>query len=124
MSKQKETLKKRIAAANKDIPADMVIKNAKIIDVFNLEITEGDVAISDGMFIGIGHYEGRQVIDAKGKYICPSFIDAHVHIESSMVTPSEFAKVVLPHGVTTVITDPHEIGNVSGKEGLRFMLDD
>ncbi len=124
MSTQKETLKKRIAAANKDIPADLVIKNAKIIDVFNLSILEGDVAISDGMFVGIGEYDGKHVMDAKGKYISPSFIDAHVHIESSMVPPSEFAKVVLPHGVTTVITDPHEIGNVAGEEGIQFMLDD
>ncbi|UTE78838.1 adenine deaminase [Rossellomorea sp. KS-H15a] len=124
MSTQKESLKKRIAAANKDIPADVVIKNAKIIDVFNLEITDGDVAITDGIFFGIGTFEGKQVIDAKGKYMSPSFIDAHVHIESSMVTPSEFAKVVLPHGVTTVITDPHEIANVSGEDGIRFMLDD
>ena len=124
MSTQKETLKKRIAAANKDIPADLVIKNAKIIDVFNLSILEGEVAISDGMFVGIGEYDGKHVMDAKGKYISPSFIDAHVHIESSMVPPSEFAKVVLPHGVTTVITDPHEIGNVAGEEGIQFMLDD
>lgn len=124
MSTHKEMLKKRIAAANRDIPADLVIKNAKIIDVFNLAILKGDVAISEGMFVGIGDYDGYQVIDAKGKYISPSFIDAHVHIESSMVTPSEFAKVVLPHGVTTVITDPHEIGNVSGEEGIRFMLND
>ncbi|MFI8685111.1 adenine deaminase [Rossellomorea sp. NPDC077527] len=124
MNTQKQILKKRIAVANKDIAADVVIKNAKIIDVFNLEITEGDVAISDGMIVGIGKYEGKEVIDAKGKYVSPSFIDAHVHIESSMVTPSEFANVVLPHGVTTVITDPHEIGNVSGEEGIRFMLDD
>ena len=83
MNTQKQSLKKKIAVANKDIPADLVIKNAKIIDVFNLEITEGDVAISDGMFVGIGDYEGRQVIDATGQYISPSFIDAHVHIEST-----------------------------------------
>ncbi|TMU83567.1 adenine deaminase [Bacillus sp. BHET2] len=124
MSTQKETLKQRIAAANRSIPADLVIKNAKIIDVFNLSIIEGDVAISGGVFVGIGEYEGKHVVDGKGKYISPSFIDAHVHIESSMVPPSEFAKVVLPHGVTTVITDPHEIGNVAGEEGIQFMLDD
>jgi adenine deaminase len=124
MDTKKAILKKRIAAANKDNLADLVIINGKIIDVFNLEIMEGDVAITDGMFVGIGEFEGKQVIDAKGRYISPSFIDAHVHIESSMVTPAEFAKVVLPHGVTTVITDPHEIGNVSGEEGIGFMLDD
>ncbi|MCS0543707.1 amidohydrolase family protein, partial [Aeromonas veronii] len=102
----------------------LVIKNGKIIDVFNLEIIEGDVAISDGMFVGIGEFEGKKVIDAKNRYVCPGFIDGHVHIESAMVPPSEFAKVVLPHGVTTVITDPHEIGNVSGSDGLSFMIED
>ncbi|WP_079525307.1 adenine deaminase [Halobacillus hunanensis] len=124
MNANKEKLTKRIAVANKQIPADIVIKNGRIIDVFNLEIITGDLAISDGMFVGVGDYRGKQVIDAKGLYICPSFIDGHVHIESSMVTPSEFAKVVLPHGVTTVVTDPHEIGNVLGKDGVQFMLDD
>lgn len=124
MGTNKDILKKRIATANKESLADIVIKNGKIIDVFNLDIMDGDVAIIDGMFVGIGEFEGKQVIDAKGRYISPSFIDAHVHIESSMVTPSEFAKVVLPHGVTTVITDPHEIGNVAGEEGIGFMLDD
>nr|WP_304214381.1 adenine deaminase [Fredinandcohnia onubensis] len=121
---KKELLKKRIAVSSKQIPADLVIKNGKIIDVFNLEIIEGDVAISDGMFVGIGEFEGKKVIDAKNRYVCPAFIDGHVHIESSMVSPSEFAKVVLPHGVTTVITDPHEIGNVSGSDGLSFMIED
>jgi adenine deaminase len=115
---------KQIAASGKKHPADIVIKNGKIIDVFNLEIIEGDVAISDGMIVGIGNYEGEKTIDAKGRYISPAFIDSHVHIESAMVTPSEFSKVVLPHGVTTVITDPHEIANVSGKKGIQFMLDD
>ncbi len=121
---EKELLKKRIAVSSKQIPADLVIKNGKIIDVFNLEIIEGDVAISDGMFVGIGEFEGKKVIDAKNRYVCPGFIDGHVHIESSMVSPFEFAKVVLPHGVTTVITDPHEIGNVSGSDGLSFMIED
>jgi adenine deaminase len=119
----KDTLKKRIAVASKQIPADVVIKNGRIIDVFNLDIIDGDIAISDGMFVGIGQFEGQQVIDAKNRYVCPAFIDGHVHIESSMVTPTEFAKVVLPHGVTTVITDPHEIGNVSGSEGINFMIE-
>ncbi|WP_099363493.1 adenine deaminase [Fredinandcohnia onubensis] len=121
---EKKLLKKRIAVSSKQIPADLVIKNGKIIDVFNLEIIEGDIAISDGMFVGIGEFEGKKVIDAKNRYVCPGFIDGHVHIESSMVPPSEFAKVVLPHGVTTVITDPHEIGNVSGSDGLSFMIED
>jgi adenine deaminase len=118
-----DSLKRRIDVSTKRVPADIVIKNGKIIDVFNLEIISGDVAIVDGFFAGIGEYEGRETIDAAGRYICPAFIDGHVHIESSMVTPAEFSKVLLAHGVTTVITDPHEIGNVSGKDGLTFMLD-
>ncbi|NEZ41849.1 adenine deaminase [Paenibacillus alvei] len=114
----------RIAAAGRRKPADLVITNGKIVDVFNLEIMEGDIAIVDGMIIGIGgSYEGDRVIDAEGRYIAPSFIDTHVHIESAMVTPAEFARVVLPHGVTTVITDPHEIANVVGTDGIQYMLD-
>ncbi|MED3561940.1 adenine deaminase [Bacillus xiapuensis] len=119
----KTFLKNKIAAAGGKIPADLVIKNGKIIDVFNQEIIAGDLAIKDGLFVGIGDYEGIEIIDAGNRYICPGFIDAHVHIESSMVTPTEFAKAVLPHGVTTVIADPHEIANVSGIQGIQFMLD-
>ncbi len=123
MKQNKDQLKKRIAVASRQLPADIVIKNGRIVDVFNLEVIEGDIAIVDGMFVGIGSYEGKQTIDAENRYVCPSFIDGHVHIESSMVTPAEFSKVVIPHGVTTVITDPHEIANVSGEEGIRFMLE-
>ncbi|WP_163102878.1 adenine deaminase [Peribacillus alkalitolerans] len=124
MTFDKLKLNKRIHVASKRMPADIVIKNGKIIDVFNLDIMEGDIAIADGMIVGIGEFEGLHVIDAKNRYISPAFIDGHVHIESSMVTPTEFAKVVLPHGVTTVITDPHEIANVSGSEGIHFMIED
>lgn len=124
MNLNQESLTKRIKVAKKELPADLIIKNAKIIDVFNGEILQTDVAIADGYFVGFGEYEGREVLDAAGQYMSPSFIDAHVHIESSMVPPSEFAKVVVPHGVTTVITDPHEIGNVLGTNGLQFMLHD
>ncbi|TYR79189.1 adenine deaminase [Priestia megaterium] len=120
----KTSLKKQLAVANKRIPADLVIKNGKIIDVFTLTIIETDVAVADGFIVGIGQYEGHHVIDAKGKYISPTFIDGHVHIESSMVTPQEFSKLLVPRGVTTVITDPHEIANVSGTKGIEFMLKD
>ncbi|MFD0826084.1 adenine deaminase [Neobacillus sp. M.A.Huq-85] len=120
----KTRLKNKIAAAGGKISADLVIKNGKIIDVFNQEILTGDLAIQDGMIVGIGDFEGKEVIDAKNRFVCPGFIDAHVHIESSMVTPTEFAKAVLPHGITTVIADPHEIANVSGAPGIQFMLDD
>ena len=118
-----DILTRRIAVAAGREPADLVIKNGRIIDVFNAEMIEGDVAIVDGHFAGIGDFEGKKVIDAKGCLISPSFIDGHVHNESSMVTPQEFAKVLLLHGVTTVITDPHEIANVSGVNGIQFMLD-
>src|SRR5690625_3292772 len=119
----KKTLIKRINVASKKVIADKVIKNGKIVDVFNQEIIEGDIAIADGVFAGIGNYEGKETIDAKGKYILPGLIDGHVHIESAMVTPAQFANVVLPHGVTTVIADPHEIANVSGAEGINFMME-
>ena len=121
----KKMLTRKIAVAAGKEPADLVIKNGKIIDVFNGEIFEGDVAIADGYIAGIGgtSYSGRKTIDAKGRYISPAFIDGHVHIESSMITPPEFAKVLLQHGVTTVICDPHEIANVAGTEGIQFMLD-
>jgi adenine deaminase len=119
----REKMKREIAAAGKHSPAELVIKNAKIIDVFNQEIMEADVAVECGVIVGIGEYEGKTVIDANGRYLAPGFIDGHVHIESAMVTPPEFAKVVLPHGVTTIIADPHEIANVSGLEGIQFMLD-
>ncbi len=111
-----------IQAASKTIKAETVIKNGKIVDVFNGEIIEADVAIEDGIIVGIGEFEGSTTIDATGQYICPGLVDAHVHIESSLVSPTEFAKVVLPHGVTSVITDPHEIANVSGEAGIQYML--
>lgn len=115
---------KRMEAAGKKTSADIVIKNGKIIDVFNLQIIEADVAITEGMIVGIGDYQGKMTIDAEGRYISPAFIDSHVHIESSMVTPREFSKIVVPHGVTTVVTDPHEIANVKGEGGIQFILDD
>lgn len=114
---------RKLAAASGEVSADLVIKNGKIIDNFNGEIISGDIAITEGYFVGIGDYEGRKVIDANGSYICPAFIDGHVHIESSMLTPKEFAKVLLMHGVTTAIADPHEIANVSGAAGIQYMLE-
>jgi len=99
-----------------------VIKNGKIIDVFNSEIIENDIAIVDGYIAGIGRYKGKEEIDANGSYISPGLIDGHVHVESSMVTPEEFAKVLLMRGVTTAITDPHEIANVSGIDGIKYIL--
>ena len=105
--------------------ADLVLRNANLVNVFSNEVYLTDVAIKEDRIAGIGAgYKGAVEIDLKGKYLCPGYIDAHVHIESSMVPPREFARVVIPHGVTTVISDPHEIANVLGLEGIRFMLQD
>ena len=123
-SKKTQFLQNQIQSANGKAPADLVIKNGKVVDVFNLDIIDTDVAIKDGYIVALGSYEGTKTIDAKGQYIVPGLIDGHVHIESSMVTPREFEKVVIPHGVTTVIIDPHEIANVLGTEGISFMLED
>lgn len=121
---EKHLLKKRIDAAAGRIPADLVIKNCKIIDVYNSAIIEGkSIAVTDGYIVGIGDYEGRQTIDAKGRYAAPGFIDGHIHIESSYVTPEEIGRLLVPHGTTTIIADPHEIVNVCGITGLNYMLE-
>ncbi|WP_080848844.1 adenine deaminase [Cytobacillus gottheilii] len=119
-----DKVQKRIAVGAGKEPADTVIKNARIVNVFSGEIISGDVAIVDGFFAGVGgEYQAENILDAQNKYLSPAFIDGHVHIESSMVTPVEFAKIQLLHGVTGVICDPHEIANVSGKAGVQYMLD-
>lgn len=114
--------KKLIDVATGRKKADLVIQNCNVINVFSQEIINGKLAISDGVFIGIGDYEGKEVIDGEGKYIVPGLIDSHVHIESSMGTPYQFARAVLPRGTTTVISDCHEIANVKGIEGINYML--
>ncbi|RDE15432.1 MAG: adenine deaminase [Candidatus Thorarchaeota archaeon] len=101
--------------------ADLVLRNASVVNVFTGDITEGDVAIHDGFIAGIGSYAGKEVIDVKAKYVAPSFIDGHVHIESSMVMPMEYARAVVPHGTGAVIADPHEIANVLGMEGIMYV---
>lgn len=118
----KKINEKLIHVANGRQKADMVLKNANIINVFTESIEVGDVAVVDGMIAGIGTYEGVVEKDMTGKYLCPGFIDGHIHLESSMVAPTEFEKAVLPHGTTAVVTDPHEIANVAGCEGIEFML--
>lgn len=99
----------------------LVIKNANVVNVFTDEIVRADVAVYEDVIIGVGSYSGENEIDAGGAYLAPGFIDAHVHIESSMVIPSSFMKVIMPHGTTTVIADPHEIANVAGAAGIRAM---
>lgn len=100
----------------------LVLKNAQVVNVFSGEIYKADVAVEDGYIVGIDTYEGEQEVDLEGRLICPGFIDGHVHIESSMVSPGEFARAVVPHGTTTVIIDPHEIANVAGTAGISYML--
>lgn len=117
-----EMKQKRINLAMKKEKADLVIKNANIINVFTKEIIRGDIAIYKDQIVGIGNYDGYREIDAEGKYVCPGLIDSHLHIESSMVTPTEFAKAIIPKGTTTIIADPHEIANVCGINGINFML--
>lgn len=102
---------------------ELVLKNGTIVDVKNRKLIRGDLAVSDGKIIGIGTFSGKQEVDCQGKYLCPGFIDAHVHIESSMAAPLEFAKAVMPHGTTTVIADPHELVNVKGNEAMKYILD-
>ena len=104
-------------------PADLVLKNASYVNVFSNQICTGDIAVAEGLIAGIGGpYQGTEEMDLSGKLLLPGFIDAHVHLESAMVAPKEFAKAVLPHGTTTVITDPHEIANVMGTDGIEYML--
>lgn len=114
----------QIKTAGKREPADLVIKNGQVVNVFTRRITTADIAITDGMIVGLGAYEGKKVFDAAGQFVVPGLIDGHVHIESSLLPPHEFAKVSLLHGVTTVVTDPHEIANVAGVTGIQYMIDD
>lgn len=115
---------KLIRIARGDKPAAVLLKNANLVNVFTGEVYLTDIAIRRSRIVGLGDgYEAEQVIDLDGKYVAPGYIDAHVHIESSMCTPREFAKAVLPRGVTSVVTDPHEIANVLGLEGISFMLE-
>jgi adenine deaminase len=102
--------------------ADLVLKNATYVNVFSNELCHGDIAVAEGLIVGMGEYDGIVEADVTGKIVCPGFVDAHIHLESSLVTPAEFAKAVLPHGTTTVITDPHEITNVMGTDGIDYML--
>lgn len=118
-------LKQQIDAAVKKVKSDLVITNVQVVDVFSQDIFTADVAVNDGYFVGIGEYRGfgRDEIDGTGKYLVPGLIDAHAHIESTLVTPIEYSNVCLPRGITGVIADPHEIANVCGAAGVRFMLE-
>jgi adenine deaminase len=112
-----------IKVARKIEKAALVLKNGRIVNVFSGLIETKDIAVEDGLVVGIGEYEGYEEMDLMGKYVAPGFIDGHVHIESSMLTPPEFAKIIMPKGTTSIIADPHEIANVNGVEGIRFLMD-
>lgn len=115
-------IEKLIAAARGEEPADLLLKNARLVNVLSGEIHAADVAVAGGQVLGWGAYEAREVVDVEGRFLCPGFLDAHVHLESAMVRPAEFARAVVPRGTTGVFTDPHEIANVLGLEGVRYML--
>src|SRR6476661_5591070 len=112
-----------MAVARGDEPADLVVSGGKVLSVFTKEWLDVDVAIVDGHVVGLGRYEGKQRLDVAGAYLVPGFIDAHMHIESSKLTVDEFARAVLAHGTPAVVADPHEIANVLGPEGIKWLLD-
>ena len=114
--------KRRIEAALSKIPADVVFKNGKIVNVFTGEIEQGDVAVTDGIIVGIGQYSGEREIDLEGGYLCPGLVDSHLHLESSMVRPAEVVSAAALCGTTTFIADPHEAANVAGADGVDYML--
>ena len=116
-------LSRRLAVARGDEPADLVVRGGKVLSVFTREWLATDVAIVDGWIAGLGDYEGREEIDASGRWVVPGFIDAHMHLESSKLLVDEFARLVLPFGTTAVVADPHEIANVLGTDGVHWLLD-
>lgn len=119
----KEKLKKLIDVAAGRIPADVAIKNCRIVNVFTGEISDGTIAFCEGQIAGIGDYEGQKEFDAEGRYAVPGFIDSHIHIESSYVRPEEIGRLLVPHGTSTIVADPHEIVNVCGIKGLDYMME-
>ncbi len=119
---ERDRLRERILVASGAKKAPLVLKGGRILNVFTKELTHGDVAIADGYIAGIGSYEGEEEIELDGMVVCPSFIDGHIHLESSMISPAAFEAAVLPHGTTAVVTDPHEIANVAGTQGIDYML--
>jgi adenine deaminase len=122
-NKSIELLQERIKAARRQIPSDLVLKKGRVVNVFSGEILERDVAIHQGVIVGVGEgYPGQQEVDVKGRTIAPGLIDGHMHIESTMLLPSRLAASLLVHGTTAIVSDPHEIANVMGLEGIRFML--
>jgi len=122
-SEPTEQLARRLAVARGEEPADLVIRGGHVLSTFTREWLEGDVAVVDGFVAGVGAYEGGEVLDARGRYVVPGFVDAHVHLESSKLLVDEFARLVLPLGTTAVVADPHEIANVLGTDGVHWLID-
>lgn len=118
-----KNIKQKLAVARGEELADVVFRNGRIINVLSAEIHEDNIAIVDGRIVGIGNYDGREIIDLNGRYISPSFIDGHIHIESTMLTVQEFSRAVVPHGTGAVVIDPHEYANVLGVRGIDYILD-
>jgi adenine deaminase len=116
------TLETLIAVARGEEPADLLLKNTQLVNVLSGELHPADIAIYDGKVIGFGQYQARHVVDLEGRFVCPGFMDAHIHLESTMVQPAEFARTVVPRGTTAVFCDPHEIANVLGLDGVRYIL--
>jgi adenine deaminase len=116
-------LARRLAVARGDEPADLVVRGGRVLSVFTREWLKTDVAVVDGTFAGLGEYEGKETLDASGRYVVPGFVDAHMHLETSKLLFHEFARLVLPLGTTTVVVDPHEIANVLGTDGVHWLLD-
>ncbi|HXG77295.1 MAG TPA: amidohydrolase family protein, partial [Gaiellaceae bacterium] len=118
-----QALKRRVAVARGDEPADLVVRGGRVLSVFTREWLDADVAVADGVVAGVGAYEGRETLDATGRYVVPGFVDAHMHLESTKLMVDEFARLVLPLGTTAVVADPHEIANVLGVDGVHWLLD-
>ena len=116
-------IERRLAVARGDAPADLVLRGGRVLSVFTREWIDADVAVSDGLVVGLGRYDGERVMELDGAHVVPGLIDAHVHIESSKLTPDQFARAVLPRGTTAIVADPHEIGNVLGSDGIHWVLD-
>ncbi|HEU0245812.1 MAG TPA: adenine deaminase [Gaiellaceae bacterium] len=118
-----EELQRRLAVARGDEPADLVVRGGRVLSVFTREWLAADIAVVDGVVAGLGEYDGRETLDASGRYVVPGFIDAHMHLESVKLMVDEFARLVLPLGTTAVVADPHEIANVLGVDGVHWLLD-
>src|SRR5213592_2153358 len=116
-------LARRLAVARGDEPADLVVRGGRVLSVFTREWLETDVAVVDGFVAVLGDYEGRETLDASGRFVVPGFVDAHLHVESTKLLPDEFARLLLPLGTTAVVADPHEIANVLGTDGVHWLLD-